>query len=703
MSAEIIICKTSAVVNHTVPKPGRCQVISITYGDISKGSITIYCQENKHRPLYTLSLVVPKKIHKTELISVLGELFNQVDNVQTFGTMEKQSVNINIQNTRISECNEKELMLSYAGFSKSDSMSVCQICKSHNLCRENCFSCEFNLLIDTSSNNSVRPSNTNNKSSSNNASSPIFNGGGISASSLRAPSLTITGDGGNKLQKIYTSSTLIEESTNNNNNIKSNNNYSKGLTPDFFNRGIHNNSALISVCRNAIVLSNDVTVFVTYPEHDFTIKVTFPKGSNCLKIMEVLISNVGYYEQGCKAFVKCSNGFHKELLLDQPYYNAMHNYYSINTSAKKDFPLWKHELRDFFPSTPLDRGKNEVNSLLADLYKTIHQLEDDDELVFFSSKTPTLQPAMTIDAVKGSVRFNEPMIRALDDVTDDFNGYRTIRGDGNCYFRAFMIGIFEDLLRHRKIKGLLNLSEKMKEVMISKELERIKPQRFYKEKEFLDYLGEFITKLENTIDYFTGKPGVNEMNLWKTDKDFELDVMRNSGLDIVLIWSSRLMVSEYLVKNKNHNVNNFGMSIDQMFTTCFEEKGIKSTEQYCEEDILTWGVDAESPFIELGALEETLGCNCNIIILDRNGNCKAVSYEFQDEKPVFGSVSLFLKPGHYDLLVPVGNMQVQPAPSNNGSSSSASSFVDNTGWSCQACTYDNTNYSTVCEICKNPK
>jgi len=413
--------------------------------------------------------------------------------------------------------------------------------------------------------------------------------------------------------------------------------------------------------RNARVLSRDVTVRVTYPESQGnTVLLKLNRGFSCSNIMDALVSNVKQYEQGCKAFVKCSNGFHNELLLDQPYYNTMHEYYLRTTSVAQDFPLSDPELRDFFPSTPLERGKNQVNSLLADLYKTIHQLEDDDELVFFSSQTPTLQPAMTIDAVKGSVRFNEPMIRALDDVTDDFNGYRTIRGDGNCYFRAFMVGFIEDLIRQRNFRALFSVSEKMREVMESKELRRIKPQRYYLEKEFLDYLGEFITKLENTIDYFTGKPDVNDMNLWKTDKDFELDVMQTRALDIVLVWSSRLMVSEYLVKNKDRNVNNFGMSIDQMFTTCFEEKGIKSTEDYCESDILTWGVDAESPFIELGVLEETLGCNCNIIILDRNGNCKSVQYNLPEGRPDYASVALFLKPGHYDLLCPIEKSLPKP-------------------------------------------
>jgi hypothetical protein len=722
MSAEMSIGGKSAVVNHIIsPKPGRLPVFSITVGnDFSEGTVTIYCEENtKVSPLYILALVVPKNIQRRLLISVLGELFNQVVNVQTFPTIDDKSVKINIEKNHISKCNEESLMLSYVGFCKSDSVIVCQICNSHNLCRENCFSCGFNLLlIDTSSNNSVRPSNTDNKSSSNNASSSIFNGGGISSSSLRAPSLTITGGGGAKSQKNSfkndTSSTSIGGSLLNlfgldstNNNIKSNNRYSKGLRPDFFNGGIHNNSAPTPVCRNAIVLSNDVTVFVTYPEHDFTIEVKFLKRSNCSNIMNImgaLASNVKTDEQGYKAFVKCSNGFHNELLLEQPYYNTMHEYYLRTTRDNEDFPLSITQLLDFFPSTPLERGKNQVNPLLKDLYKTIHQLKNGDELIFFSSQTPTLQPAMTIDAVKGSVRFNQPMLKALDELTDDYSGYRNIRGDGNCYYRAFMIGFIEDLIRQRNIQGLIHLLRMMREVMISKELGRIKPQRYYQEKEFLNYLKKFNIKLNNTIDYFSNTLiNSNKPNLWKTEKDFELDVMRNPALDIVLVWSSRLMVSEYLVKNKNRNMNNFGMSIDQMFTTCFEEKGIKSTEDYCEADILTWGVDAESPFIELGVLEEILHCKCNIIILDRNGNCKAVSYEFQDEKPVFGSVSLFLKPGHYDLLVPVGNMQVQQAPSNNDSSSSASSSVENTGWSCKLCTFDNTNCSTMCDMCRNPK
>ena len=616
-----------------------------------KSKISIYCQTISR---YAIKLVVKKGLSYNDFILILSYFFKSWTNIISFGNPKRciDPVKIDSANNFTSLYN---INLVYTELNEDILRSISSPTSSR-------------------ASSSTTNNNTSSSSSCSRVSNSIFIGGGSSSSSSRASDSIFIGDGGGSNKQRKSSNSILNIFGSSSSNCKS---------------------------RNANALNNMLTVSVFYPETGITKIVEFKKGFSCSNIMGALVSNVKHYEQGCKAFVKCSNGFYKELLLDQPYYDTMHNYYLEKNY--KDFSLSDPKLRDFFPSTPLERGKTQLNSLLADLYKTIHQLKDDDELVFFSSQTPTLQPVMTIDAVKGSVRFNEPMLKALDTLKDTFFGYRIIRGDGNCYFRAFMVGFIEDLIRQCNIQGLQNLLEKMNEVKKSKELRRIKPQRYYQEKEFLNYLTEFITKLENTINYFTGKAAVNEKNLWKTDKDFELDVMRNHELDIALVWSSRLMVSEYLVKNKDLNVENFGMSIDQLFLTCFEEKDIKSTEDYCEKFILKWGEDAESPFIEFGILDETLGCECNIVILEINGNCKTIQYNLPDDKPKYSSVALFLKPGHYDLLVPVGNMQVQCASSNNNSSSSASSSVDNTGWSCQTCTFNNTNCSTICKMCEKSK
>jgi hypothetical protein len=121
--------------------------------------------------------------------------------------------------------------------------------------------------------------------------------------------------------------------------------------------------------------------------------------------------------------------------------------------------------------------------------------------------------------------------------------------------------------------------------------------------------------------------------------------MRYLELDSALIWAGRLLVSEHLIRNKDQDRN--GITVDIIFQSSDESM---STEEYCEKKILVWGTDAESPFIEIGALEESLCCECSILYLNRDGAILKKKYELEESKRGRGSVALFLKPGHYDLL-----------------------------------------------------
>ena len=59
------------------------------------------------------------------------------------------------------------------------------------------------------------------------------------------------------------------------------------------------------------------------------------------------------------------------------------------------------------------------------------------------------------------------------------------------------------------------------------------------------------------LDYFAGIYDAKELNVWSTDTEFELDVMQSQSVDIALVWSSRLIVSDYLVRNKDKINNKF--------------------------------------------------------------------------------------------------------------------------------------------------
>ncbi len=117
------------------------------------------------------------------------------------------------------------------------------------------------------------------------------------------------------------------------------------------------------------------------------------------------------------------------------------------------------------------------------------------------------------------------------------------------------------------------------------------------------------------------------------------------------MWLARILTSAFILENKDLQVS--GMRVEEFLQILNFDEEIKNAAEFCHKIVMCWGRDAESPFIELGALERGLECSCNIVMLDRENKGDTIV-----ETTVVGSaesVSIILRPGHYDLLYPKRN------------------------------------------------
>lgn len=100
----------------------------------------------------------------------------------------------------------------------------------------------------------------------------------------------------------------------------------------------------------------------------------------------------------------------------------------------------------------------------------------------------------------------------------------------------------------------------------------------------------------------------------------------------------------------------------------------RSMEDYCNRYVMKMGEDAEGLLVDLGILSRLLGCNSVVVLLDRradvdlsvltpspylyNTNIRLRS-TLSCDIPVFATVHLLLRPGHYELIYPRHDLNVQ--------------------------------------------
>ena len=83
---------------------------------------------------------------------------------------------------------------------------------------------------------------------------------------------------------------------------------------------------------------------------------------------------------------------------------------------------------------------------------TLNDLKADDHVEIRRMRLGTVGAKFLLQEIILSDKFNESFREKIKILSQDYHGYRKIRGDGNCYYRAVMFGILEQAISNVNIE-----------------------------------------------------------------------------------------------------------------------------------------------------------------------------------------------------------------------------------------------------------
>ncbi|XP_065322324.1 ubiquitin thioesterase OTUB1-like isoform X2 [Gordionus sp. m RMFG-2023] len=230
---------------------------------------------------------------------------------------------------------------------------------------------------------------------------------------------------------------------------------------------------------------------------------------------------------------------------------------------------------------------------------------------------------------------NDPLyIEKLKELSNKYAFIRRVRGDGNCFFRAFAFSYFEYLSNHKlQIDKFLSVCKDYKSQLINSGTSDYILEDFYQSVE---------TSLISIRD-----------NLPEGNLD---EIFNDDGLSNYIVIYLRLITSRYLINNADFFQN-------------FIE-GYDNVENFCAQEVEV--MNRESDHIHILALSSALSATILIEYLDRNLNPNNADNDVDNSSSnqisikssnqhTFGSdgnddspsqIYLLYKPGHYDIIYP---------------------------------------------------
>lgn len=285
--------------------------------------------------------------------------------------------------------------------------------------------------------------------------------------------------------------------------------------------------------------------------------------------------------------------------------------------------------------------------------KGIDTLESGD-IVLVKTNTDNVGVPSKLHLLSANYGYRQAMVNKINTLEEIYEGWRSIRGDGNCYYRTVIYGLIEQIIRSNKREKLLILREKFLAV-------RIQPTDSEKS---TDLILPPMQSLDSICDMLQlAADGL----AWVNIEEFDNSILNTqTGHDLALVSACRSIVSRYLIQNQKLEIS--GISIADAILPSFPD--ISNMEEYCARYVDCMGEDAEGPLVYLGVLLKSLDCWGVTIFLDRRDDVAMNVYEtpFTESTTSLGTVHLLLRPGHYDLLYPrfLDNLEFDCKPTISG-------------------------------------
>ncbi|XP_012940096.1 ubiquitin thioesterase OTUB1 [Aplysia californica] len=208
----------------------------------------------------------------------------------------------------------------------------------------------------------------------------------------------------------------------------------------------------------------------------------------------------------------------------------------------------------------------------------------------------------------------------VEDLKTRYKTVRKVRGDGNCFFRAFGFAYLERLLtRPEEYSRFVDITQKSKDKLLALGFPQFTLEDFH------DVFMDIVSQVKS--------PGTVE-KLKETFND--------QGLSDYFVVYLRLLVSGELQGNEGEYLH----FID----------GERTVKEFCGQEVEPMG--KESDHIHIVALARSVGVPVAVEYMDREGNkCNLLSFSpgeggegGQEAQP---SLFLLYRPGHYDILYPL--------------------------------------------------
>ena len=244
-------------------------------------------------------------------------------------------------------------------------------------------------------------------------------------------------------------------------------------------------------------------------------------------------------------------------------------------------------------------------------------------------------------------RFNHVKVSKVASLQQAYSHWRSVRGDGNCYYRAIIFGIVENLIS-RGLGQETHSSDKSSRQTGFRFLHRAFSQ---------------ITSLKNDENHkllLEKLMAAGDERCWKTAEEFEEDILSDlNNLDFSLIQACRRTTSQFLLNNTQFEVH--GLSVTDAIMASYP---VGSIEEYCSLYIDAMGVDAEGLTVDAGLLPSALNCSCYLCFLDRDSSdifilltdptstLSSSSTTTDIDMNCLESIHILLQPGHFDMLYP---------------------------------------------------
>lgn len=222
-----------------------------------------------------------------------------------------------------------------------------------------------------------------------------------------------------------------------------------------------------------------------------------------------------------------------------------------------------------------------------------------------------------------------------------YAAFRRVRGDGNCFYRCFLFGFLEQLVRRRERGAAAPAEAAAVAAAAAAEAERVRVLAVVRQSKddlvsigyeevaidtFWEVLVEFLEDLPNT-----------------SLSELETQFNEANGPAEYMVWYCRALCAGYMKRNGDRFLP-FILSLDDGSGTAVADIG-----QFCRQEVEPMGRECEQ--VQIIALCEALSVGVSIEYLDgaplaSGGTLPCV----QLPESLTPQINLLYRPGHYDLL-----------------------------------------------------